>query len=122
VQIVNRLHYLIENELSVFFSQNVLAYECIQVNVHVLEDQINIFVIFCLYYFFKFYYVGMTQFHQKHDFTVSPLCVCRIVKCIKVLFQSFYFSGTFVSDFPDVTVGSAPYFLMNLKPSEDVTL
>jgi len=64
----------------------------------------------------------VAQLHQEHDLSVRSLRISRIIKSIKVLFKSFDFLRSFVSDLPNVPIGSTPDFLVDLKPTKNVTL
>lgn len=87
-----------------------------------LEDQVNVFIVLGPNDFFKLDDVGMTQLHEKHDFSVSTLGICRIVKSIEILLKSFSVFCFFVDYLPDVSIGSAADLALYLETGDDMRL
>ena len=79
------------------------------------KDKIDISIILSLDNFFKFDDVGMVEFHQKHYLSVGSLCICRIIKGIKILFECFNLLTFFICNFPDMSIGPTTYFPDDIK-------
>ena len=122
MQKIQRFSHLVENVLSMPFSENVLPDKSIQIDVHVLEHQIDVLVVLCLDDLFQFDDIGVTQFHQKHDFPVSPLSISGVIESIEVFLEGFYFMSFLVSDLPDVTVGTTSYLFNYVETSQNMRL
>ena len=57
------------------FCQQILADHRVQVDIHELEDQINILVVFSPNDFVQLYDVWMLQLLKEHDFAIGSLGV-----------------------------------------------
>lgn len=115
VQVVQCLGHLIEDELAVSFRQDVLANEREEVDVHVLEDQVDIAIILGADDFFQLDDVGVGQLHQEHDFAVGALRVGGVIEGIEIFLEGFDPTRFLVGDLPDVPVGSAADFLVDVE-------
>ena len=62
----------------------------------------------------------MVQFHEKHDFSIGSLRIGGIIKGIEVLFECLNFLAFFISDFPDVSIGSTAYLFNDLVACKDM--
>ena len=113
---------LVEDPLFVFFLQNSLPDQSKQVDVHVLKYQVNINVIISSNDLFQLDNVGMLQFHEKHNLSVSSLGVCRVIKGVKIFFKGFNFFVLVVDYFPYMTVCATADFFEYFELAEDVGL
>ena len=109
---------MVDDVLFVLFLQmlfiGVLTNERMQIDIHMLKHQVNIFVVTCPQNILQNYDVWMLQLLQKHDLSVSSLSICGVSESIEVLFESFDFVGLFVDDFPNYAVGTAADLLDKL--------
>ena len=121
MQKIKGLGHLIEDVLAMAFCENVFSNKGVKVDVHMLEDEIDIPVIICPDDFFEFDNVGMVEFHEKHDLSVCSLSICGIVKSVKVFLECFCLVSTLIGDLPHMAIGSAAYFLQDLEPGEDMS-
>jgi hypothetical protein len=122
VQVVQRLGHLVEDVLPVPFRQDILADQREEVDVHMLEHQVDIPVVFSPDHLFQFYDVGVREFHQEHDFAVGALCVGGVIEGVEVFLKGFDASCFLVRHLPDVTVGAAADLLVDVEPGQDVRL
>lgn len=68
------------------FSEYVLSNEGIEIDIHVLKDQIDISVVLSPNNFLEFDDIGMVKLHKKGDLSIGPLSVGGVIKCIKIFF------------------------------------
>lgn len=113
---------LVQDVLLVLFGQDVLAYEHMQVRIHVLEYQVDVLAIFRLDDLVQADDVGVLQLHQEHDLAVGSLGVGRIIKGIEVLLEGFYFLGFAVGHLVDMPIGAAADLLDDLVLGQHVGL
>lgn len=114
MQIIYRFGNLIDNKLFMFFLQlrwfSILSNQTMQIDVHMFEYQIYIFVIFGSDHLLQPYYVLMFQLSEKHDLPVGSLSVGWIWKCIKVFLEGFYWFCLAVLHLPNMPVCTTAYF------------
>lgn len=67
-----------------FFLQDVLTNERIQIYIHMFKHQIYILTIFSLQNLLQYNNIRMPKLQQKHNLSICPLRIGRIVKCIKI--------------------------------------
>lgn len=78
-----------------------------QVCLHEVEHQVDIFVIFGLYEMLETHNVGMAvELSQKNHLAEGALGIGRILECIEHFFDSYHISGLLVDGFPDHAVSS----------------
>jgi len=53
----------------------------------------------------------MIELFQEHYLSISPLGICRVLKCIKILFKGMYCFFLPVNDFPYMPICSTADFL-----------
>lgn len=78
-----------------------------QIDVHVLEDQVDVLVVASPNHFFEPDDVGVPQLPQKHDFAVGSLGIGGVGKGVKIFLKGLDTFGFLIGDFPDVAVGAA---------------
>lgn len=122
VEVKEGFCHLIEDVFSVSFGEDVFADECEEIDVHVFEDEIDISVILGADHLLQFDYIGMGQFHQEHYLAIGPLCVGGVIECVKIFLECFDLSGFFIGHLPDVAVGAASDFLVDVEAGQDVRL
>ena len=122
VQVVEGLAHLVEDVFAVPFSQDVLLDDGVQVDVHVLENEVDVAVVFRPDHFFQLNDVRVAYLHQEHYLSVGPLGISRIVKSVKILFEGLHFATLLVNDLPDVPVSSTADLAVHFETSYDVCL
>ena len=122
MQVKEGLGHLIEDVFAMSLGKDVLPDECVEVNIHVLEDEVDVPVVLCSDDLLQFYHIRMAQLHQKHDLSVCTLGISGVIECIKVFLQSLDLPTFLVCDFPDVSIGSAADLLDDVKTGQDVSL
>ena len=120
VEVEEGLGHLVEDVLAVPLGEYVLADEGVEVDVHVLEDEVDVPVVFGPDDLLQFDDVGVAQLHQKHDFPVGPLGVGRVIKRIEVLLEGFHLFALLVGHFPDVAVSPAADLLDDVESGQNV--
>lgn len=113
---------MVEYKFSMSFSEDILAYEGEEVDVHVFKDEVDIPVVFSADYFFQLDDVGVWKLHEEHDLSIGPLRIGWVIERIEIFFKCLYFPCFFIGYFPDMSVGSAADLLVDVKPSKDVSL
>jgi hypothetical protein len=118
VEIKDGLGDLVDDVLFVTFLQvgrtSVLSNKRVQINIHMFEYQVDIFVIASADGLLKTYDIGMAQLTKEHHLPVGPLGVSRVGESIKVLLQGLDCLALPIDDFPDVPVGPTPDFFYQL--------
>ena len=115
MQVVQCFGHLIEDKLPMSFRQDILAYECEEVDVHMFEDKVDISIILSADDFFQLDDIGVAELHQEHDFSVGALCVGGVIEGIKIFLEGFDAPGFLVGYLPDVSVGAAADFLVDVE-------
>jgi hypothetical protein len=112
VQVEDGLGDLVHDVLLVPFLEvsgaSIFANERVQVDIHMFEDEVYIFIVASTYGPFKRNDIGVLELAQKHHLAISPLRVCGVRKGIEVFLQGFDCFGLAIDDFPHVSVGPAP--------------
>lgn len=93
--------------------QYFLSDDVMKVSIHILKYNINIFSILSNKYFVKFDNILMMKLHENSYFSISPLCISRIMKCIEIFFKCFNLFCFSIDDFEDMAICSTTYFLYN---------
>jgi hypothetical protein len=120
MEVVNGLSDLINNEAFVFFFQNIFSYQGIEVDVHKLEDEVDVALVLSFDYFLKGDDVRMLDLIEEHDFAVRALGVSGVLERVEVLFQCVNCLVFFVDHFPYDAVSSTSDFFDNFIPLQDV--
>ena len=120
MEVVNGLGDLINNEALVFFFQNILSYQRIEVDVHKLKDEVDVAFVLGFDYFLQGDDVRVLDLIEEHDFAVRALGVSRVLERVEVLFQCVNCLVLFVDHFPYDAVSSASDFFDNFIPLQDV--
>lgn len=126
VEVQNGLGQLVNNVLFVSFLEMfviaVLPDQRMQINVHVLEHQVDIFVVLCPDDVVDADDVLLFELFEEHDLTVGSLGVCGVREGVEVLFQRFDLFGLAVSHFPHYAIRPAADFLYRLVHGQHVRL
>jgi hypothetical protein len=113
VEVEEGLGHLVDDVLFVPLLQlrvaSVLADEGMQVDVHVLEDQVDVLVVAGPDYFLEPDDVGVPQLPEEHYFSVGALRVGGVGKGVEVLLEGLHLFGFLVGDLPDVSIGPTAY-------------
>lgn len=122
MQVVQRFGHLIEDEFAVPLCKYIFTNEGVQVDIHMFEYQVNISIILRPDNLFELDDVGVGQFHEEHDFSVSSLGICRVIKSIKIFLEGFHLLGPLVCHLPDMPVGTTADFLMDFELRQHMSL
>ena len=114
------LSHLVNYVTFVLFLEYVLPNQCVQIDVHKLEHEINVSFVLGFDYFLQRDYVRVLDFVEEHHLAVGALGVCWVLEGIEIFFQGVDSFVFFVDNFPHDSVGSAAYFFDNLESLEDV--
>lgn len=87
MQIMNGLGCLIDYVTFVLISKHILADESVQIDVHELEQDVNISLICRTDHLLQLYNVRVLEFLKKHNLSVSSLGICGILEGIKIFFK-----------------------------------
>jgi hypothetical protein len=85
-----------------------------------LEDKIDVFVIFCTDGFLEVDYIRVFQLTEEHHLTVSTLSIGGVRESIEILLQCLDSFGLLVNNLPDVSIGPASNLLDDLVALEYV--
>lgn len=89
MQVVNWFCDLIDDILFVFLLKisgfSIFSDESMEIDIHMFEEQVDIFVVSGSNGLLKANDVVMFELPQEHNFSVGPLCICGIGEGIKVL-------------------------------------
>ena len=111
MEVVNGLGSLIDDIPFMLVSQHILANESVEVDIHELEQDVDIPLVVGTDHLFQLHNVRVLELLQKHYLSVGSLGICGVLKCIKVFFESEGTMTTSLGHFPDDPVGPAAYFL-----------
>lgn len=64
----------------------------------------------------------MGQLVEQSDLTISPLSVCRVLKCVKNFLEGEDFARFNFSNFPDMSIRSAADFLEQIVSFQNMRL
>lgn len=112
---------MIYDEANVDILEDSFRNDVVEVCFHVLEEQINVFVIVGADGVIEFNDVRVFQLLQDLYFSKGTLGVSGMLKGIEDLFESEYSFGGFFLYLPDVAIGSRAHFLKYGEAFEDVT-
>lgn len=76
-----------ENVLLMVGGEDIASNDSEKVSLHELENKIKILFIASPEHMMQFNDIGMTDFSQNLDFSVSSLCIDIIPKCSKYFFE-----------------------------------
>ena len=93
-----------------------------QICLHMLKYQVQIFIVFRFDYWFELNYVRVVNLMQNGDFTICSLRIDIILKGVKYFFKCKGLFGGFLDNFPDVTVSPTTEKLLNLEKLLNVFL
>lgn len=96
---------LVDYVLFVFILKNVLADHTVQVDLHIFEHQIDIFVVICFDDVVQLDYVLVVKLLEEHYLSVGTLGVSRVLESIENLFQGQDLPRLFVLYLPDMSIG-----------------
>jgi hypothetical protein len=75
MEVVNGLGGLVDDVAFMLLTQHVLPNECIEVDVHVFEQDVDVFLVHGSDNFFGLDYVGVVEFFEVHDLSEGALCI-----------------------------------------------
>jgi len=119
---MNGLGCLVDDVAFVLVSQHIFAYESVQIDVHKLEQDVNISLVCRTDNFLQLDDVGVFEFSKKHNLPVSSLSVRGILESIKILFKRVKLPTSPLLNFPNDTVSTTSDFLQNVESFADVWL
>ncbi len=93
-----------------------------QICLHMLKYQVQIFIVFRFDYWFELNYVRVVNLMQNGDFTICSLRIDIILKGVKYFFKCIGLFGGFLDNFPDVTISPTTEKLLNLEKLLNVFL
>jgi hypothetical protein len=124
MQEINRFGDLIDYVLFVSLLQigalAVLANERMEINVHMLEDQIDVLIVLGTNGLLQSYDIIVFQLPKEHDLPVGALRISGVRKGIEVFLESLNYFRLTVNHLPDMAVGSTADLLDNLVALQDV--
>lgn len=120
VQVVECLSNLVDDVSLVLLPKDVLAYQGVQVDVHVLENQVNVLVVVGFYYLLHHDDVGVAELLQEHDLPVRSLGVSGVLKGIEIFLQGVHCLLLSIHHLPHVTICPTAYFLDGLVAHQDM--
>lgn len=96
--------------------------QLMQIDVHVLENQVDVLVVAGRDHSLQRYYVRMLQLPQEHYLAVCTLRVCGVGKRVEVFLQRLHPLAPALHNFPNMTVCAAADLLARLIELQDVRL
>lgn len=82
----------------------VFANERMEIDIHMLKDQVDVLIIFGTDRAFKANDIGMLQLPEEHDLSIGALRIGGVRKSIEVLLQSLDLLALPVNNLPDMAV------------------
>ena len=70
---------------------NIIADSIVQIGLHILENEVHVFIVFSSYGFMQFDDVCMFSLLQNFYLSESSLCISGVLKSIEYFFKSKYF-------------------------------
>ncbi len=113
---------LVDYVLFVFILKNVLADHTMQVDLHIFEHQIDIFVVICLYDVVQLDYVLVVELLQEHYLSVGTLGVSRVLERIENLLEGQDLPRLFILNLPDMSVCPTAYLFEQIIAFQYVML
>lgn len=98
----------------------VLTNECMEINVHMLKNQIDVLIVFGTNGLLQSYNIIVFQLPKEHNLSISPLRISRVRKGIEIFLESLNHLSLTINDFPDMTIGSATYLFNDLIAFQNV--
>ena len=86
VQIVDGLAGLIYNVPAMLISKHIFPDEGVEIDIHKLEENVDISFIVRFYNLFEFDDIGMFELLQEHDLAIGSLCIRWVLEGIKIFF------------------------------------
>lgn len=115
VQILQSFGNLIDDVFIVHLLENTLAYDVMQICLHILKYEIDILTIICFDGFLELDDVVVIQLLEYADFPVCALCVSAVLEGIEDLLQGQHLFVRAILHFPDVAVGATTDLLDEIK-------
>jgi hypothetical protein len=120
VQVFQSFGQLIDDVAGVDVLQDPLPDHIVQIGLHKLENQIDVFVVLGPDHRVEFDYVGVVHLVQQRDLAEGALGVSRMLERIEYLFEGNDCLGLSVDGLPDVSVGSTAHLLHELESFDDM--
>lgn len=104
MQVLECFRYLVDDILYMHIFQDALGNHIMQIGLHELEYQIDIFVILCFDCLVKFDYVDVVGLLQDLDLAVSTLGIGGVLESIEDFLKGIDFFIKTILHFPHVAV------------------
>ena len=122
VKVFKGFEHLIKNINLVHLFQNIWPHNRMQICLHKLEHQVQVLLILGLDYSVKLDNIIMIELLKYRNFTVGPLGVNRITKCIEHLLKGITFMSSLLLYLPNMAVCATSHLLLENVIVEDVRL
>ena len=122
VQVLYGLGYLINDELLVLVLEDALPNETMKIDLHELEDEVDVFVVFGFDDVQQLDNVLVLELLEEHDLPVCTLGVCGVLEGVKYLLERNDSLGFPINGLPDVPVGPGAQLPDEFVSFEDVRL
>jgi hypothetical protein len=93
----------------------------VQVGLHVLEQQVDVFIIIGANGVVELDDVGVVQLPQDLDLPICPLGVGGVLEGVEYLLQGINLFRSLLFDLPNMPVRSRAHFFNDCKATEDVS-
>lgn len=121
MHVLEAFQELVDYVLLVNFLKNVGSDDGVEIGVHEVKNEVDVFVVLSPDDVLESDYVFMSsQFLQENDFSESALGVGSVLEGVEVLLERTNFFGSFVDGLPDDAVRSFAQFLDDLVLLENV--
>jgi len=121
VHVLETLENLVDDVLLMDLFQDVCTDDSMEVGIHEVKNEVDISVVFRSDDILESNDVLVAdELLQEDNLTERPLCVSRVLKGVKVLFDSNNLLCALVNSFPDNTVGTLAKLLQNFVLSQNV--
>lgn len=122
VQVFEGFGDLVDDVFVVHLFQNALGDHVVQVRLHVLEHQVDVFAVLGLDSLLQLYDVVVVQLPQDAHLPVGSLGVRGVLECVENLLQGTYRFIGLVLHLPNMAVGAAAHLLQQVESLQDVWL
>lgn len=120
MQVVNSFGDLVDDVPLVLVSKHVFPDQGVEIDVHILEEYVDVFFVLRTDDLLKLHHVRMLKFLQKHYFPVGALGVSRVLKGIEVFLEGIGLARLSVEDLPDHPISPTPYLFDDFVSFGDV--
>lgn len=99
---------------------SVLTNECMEINIHMLKNQIDVLIVLSTNGLLQGYDITVLELPKEHYLPVGPLRISRVRKGIEVFLQRLNHFSMTVNDLPDMAVRSTTDLFDDLVAFQDV--